>query len=46
MVADKKQIQIFGYNESFTPYHIVTYNIDQTNEEIFKADRIQQPFSN
>jgi len=32
MVADNKQIQIFGYShEDFQPYHIVTYHVDTTN---------------
>ena len=33
MVADDKHVQIFGYtHEDFQPYHIVTYCIDDTNQ--------------
>jgi len=40
MVADDNHIQIFGYsNEDYQPYHIVTYNVDQSNLDVFKAEQ-------
>ena len=29
MVANEKMIQIFGYDQNFEPFHIISYNIDQ-----------------
>ena len=30
MIANEKMIQIFGYDQNFEPFHLITYNIDQT----------------
>ena len=35
MVADEKQIQVFGFAEDCKPFHVVTYNVDQENAENF-----------
>lgn len=38
MVADEKWIQVFGYAEEMEPFHIVSYSVDQTNQEVGRAD--------
>ena len=35
MVADEKQIQVFGFAEDCSPFHVVTYNVDQENSDNF-----------